>query len=143
MRVYVPATVEDLLALHSSGQVRCPVAFTVTEALAAAYGPGEEDEYEHSAMCAAAAASRAQQGSQNWRRVVLTVEIPDDKQNNVVVIDATQGELTLKSEVTLPSVVAIHIDEAQRSDELTDDDAADLQWFAAQELGHLIEGDHS
>ena len=135
MRIYVPATFEDLAVLARQGQMAAPVAFAVTEAFAAAYGPGEDEEYEHSAMCAAAAASRAAQGP-SWRRVVLAADYLD-----VEVVDASHGQVALRGPLPIHKVVSIHVDESASEAELTDDDAADLQWFATQELDELVKGE--
>ena len=135
MRIYVPATFEDLAVLARQGQMAAPVAFAVTEAFAAAYGPGEDEEYEHSAMCAAAAASRAAQGL-SWRRVVLAADYSD-----VEVVDASHGQVALRGPLPIHKVVSIHVDESASEAELTDDDAADLQWFATQELDELVKGE--
>lgn len=137
MRIYVAATVADLLSLQRDGQLLAPTAYAVTEAFAAAYGPGEDEEYEHSAMCSAAAASRAAQGP-SWRRVVIAADV-----DHANVVDAQLGQVTLAAHVQLKNVVSIHIDENFSEAELTDDDAADLQWFATQELDELVKGDLS
>lgn len=135
MRVYVPATLADLEQLVASGRVNASTAFAVTDALAAAYGPGEDEEYEHSAMSAAAAASRLAQGD-TWRRVVIAADVAD-----VTVIDAIQGEVRLAEALSLSEVVSVHVDQQPSSGELPDDDAADLQWFATQELDDLVKGE--
>lgn len=141
MRIYLPATVADLATLATSGSLAISRGFVVTEGLAAAYGPGEDEEYEHCAMSGAAAASRAAQGSP-WRRVVLAAEVDPDQVGQLDV-EHEIGEVRLLAPLDLAAIAAIHLDELWRTEELTDDDAADLQWFATQELDALVKGEQS
>lgn len=135
MRIYVPATMADLAVLQRDGYLGAPIAFAVTEAFAAAYGPAEDEEYEHSLMCAAAAASRAAQGP-SWRRVVIAADV-----THVDVVEAAQGQVAVAGPIPMSAVVSIHVDERVFDDELADDDAADLQWFATQELDDVVKGE--
>jgi hypothetical protein len=109
VRVYVPATVARLAAMHASGGVGpAPLAaHAVTEALRAAYPDGGDEEREWAAMTSAAQAS-------------LDLLTEDDVPRRVVValdsaaVRPASGEdpttVLLDEVVPVVRVAAVHVD---------------------------------
>ena len=110
-RVYVPLTIEALLAADAAGEV------TVPDDLVAAADETEEEEYAASMTAADASAALGDPG----RRVVLVAELDRVPE---------PGE-------TLPRKrwVAVLADETDRGPDADPDD--DLGWFGLQEIPHL------
>lgn len=96
VRVYVPATFEDLATLIRDG--RLPASFDRLEA------PDGTEDGEYAALLDAADASRTRLGGAG-RRVVVVAELPD-----------------ADGAVPLERVVAVHVDTRDDADE--DDDLA-------------------
>jgi len=110
VRVYVPATVEQLAQWHAAGAVPS------TEDGFVAASDGEEDEY--AALMAAAEASAALLAGAAGRRVVVVVTTDAD------------------GPVPLRDVAAVHADATDRPAGADPDE--DLGWFATQEIPDLI-----
>jgi hypothetical protein len=163
IRVYVPATVTLLAALHRDGELG-PVplaAHAVTAALREWYAEGDDEELEYVAF------TRAAQGALRLlrrdpaaprRRVVISADVPA---GTVLRDEAELGSslVTLTSPVRLGAVAAIHLDgsaaagdvaaaadvveEALAGDpdaQFTVDSAEDheLEWYAVSELAALL-----
>ena len=136
MRVYIPATPADLVSLAAGHPVPAGLGFAATAGVQATYGPGDDDEYEHAAMSAAAAVSRERQGT-TYRRVVIAADA------EVIVRDDASGEVDVP-EVPPSQIASVHVDEKAHvasdvHNQDNDDDAADLLWFGVQELDQLIQ----
>lgn len=160
MRIYLPATLDELAALVVSAKRPAALdlaprgAHAVTAALAAAL-PEEDDEgLEYSAHLAAAddtLALIAASPEIERRRLVLTVEVPDEA------VVAAVGDVTVLSPSAVDIVVAVpgaiivcgHVDELEAVHDveatLAGDDAAverlverDLLWYDASELPGLL-----
>ena len=167
MRVYLPATMPLLARLSAEGELPLPDGFAVTESLRAWYAEGDEEELEYAALTAAARASLRQLAAEPdapRRRVVIASDIPDARISARTAAAPEQpeepGVIKITGPVRLVDIAALHVDEAgaqesvlaaahalSAADEGDADaqftvDAAedyDLLWFAAQELGDLIQ----
>jgi hypothetical protein len=165
VRVYVPATVPMLAALHSSGQLgegEGPVvAHAVTPALREWYAEGDEEELEYAAF------TRAAQGALHLlgldpaaprRRVVISADVPAGALLREEV-ELGSSEVRLPQPISLKEVASIHVDSASATEvvaaaadaadkaaagdpdaQFTVDSAEDheLEWYAANELDELL-----
>lgn len=165
MRVYLPSTLSGLRTLLDTGSLGDPPlpGYAVTPALREWYAEGDEEELEYAALTLAARASvrlldRALllDPAAVPRRVVVVVEVasvepaPDVDRSAVRVLEAVPMRL----------VQAVHVDgsgaepdvraaaEALVEADLGSQDAAfvveqaeghELQWYATQEIGPLLE----
>ena len=112
MRVYVPATLAVLAELHAVGAVAGPGRVAASEAT-------EEAEYD--ALTRAAEASAA------------LLEGPGRR---VVVVAETTGPAG--GPITMPEVVAVHVDTEDVDPGADPDELPDLGWFATQEIADLL-----
>ena len=165
MRVYLPATLLDLRRLLDDGQLGDPPlpAYAVTPGLREWYAEGDEEELEYAAMQLAARASvrlldhaLVEQPDLAPRRVVVVAEA--DRTEPVPHVD--RAAVRVLDAVPLARVHAVHVDDpAAEADvrtaaesvvaaDLGSDDAAfaveqadghELQWYATQEIGALLE----
>ena len=165
MRVYLPATLRDLRSLLDRGELGDPPlpGYAVTPGLREWYAEGDEEELEYAAMTLAARASvrlldsaLVEDPQLPARRVVVVAEaeraepVPQVDRAAVRVLDA----------VPIARVHAVHVDDPAAEDDvraaaesvvaadLGSDDAAfaveqadghELQWYATQEIGALLE----
>lgn len=173
MRVYIPATftqLEDLVSEHQF-PARSGLAFTLTPALRESYAVGDEEELEHVAFLEAARASlrllsTEEQDSETsethnflMRRVVISVDIPDDEITMRPDLDVSV--VKLKNPMIMESsVAAVHIDLPDTESviakasslidaaDLGDEDAElavgdaedyELAWYAPTEVRFLVE----
>ena len=167
MRVYLPGTLPALAAVLGRTEVGDPPlrGFAVTPALREWYASGDLEELEYVAMAQAARASLrrlAEDPDAPPRRVVLAVEIPDDRVKPVSgaadpAADAAAVEVS--GEVPVSLVVSGHVDDVIAVDDIRaavaaldkadegDDDARftvdgaeghELMWYARQELPYLV-----
>jgi hypothetical protein len=153
MRVFVPATMSSLRALHTTRTLPVPLAYAVTSGLRTAYrDEADDDEIEFVALAYAARASLdalAADPAAVPRRVVIAADVADGVDSS----DAT-GALPLRVPISIDDVVSIHVDDtdaetpvaaairARRSsgewpDPAELDDLA-LMWFAPQEIEILL-----
>lgn len=159
-RVFVPSSWAGLRGLVTADGIG-PAPFfahAVTEALRAAYPEGSDDEWEYSAMTAAARTSLGLLGEGDpARRVVVAVDadtiLPTDDDDPTVV---EVGEV-----VPFRRIAAVLVDAAEVQDlvaeavarwsdaEAGDAEAErvvdrcldlDLAWYGAQEIGDLLQG---
>jgi uncharacterized protein DUF6912 len=160
VRAYLPTTLAGLGALLDAGEAAAPVGYAVTPALREWYSEGDTEQLEYVATGAAARACLRllQQGGGPDRRVVLAVEVPDAVARPAPDLD--RAAVRLGEPVRLADVHAALVDDAdaaadvrravdaldaaEAGDEdarLTVDDLEDheLGWYAAQELGVLVE----
>jgi hypothetical protein len=165
MRVYLPATLPDLRALLETGRLGEPPlpAFAVTGALREWYADGDDEELEHAALTLAARASvrlldrlLVEDDDAPARRVVVVAEVPRAEP----VPDVDRAAVRVPDALPLRLVQAVHVDdpaaaadvraaaEAVVAADLGSDDAAfaleqaeghELQWYATQEIGPLLE----
>lgn len=165
MRVYLPATLPDLRALLDTGALGEPPlpAFAVTGALREWYAEGGDEELEYVATTLAARAAlhlldRAlvRDPATPPRRVVVVAEV--DRVEHAPDVD--RAAVRVLEPVPLARVRAVHVDDAAAQDDvraaaerlveadLGSDDAAfaveqaqahELQWYATQEIGPLLE----
>ena len=165
MRVYLPSTLSGLRTLLDTGGLGEPPlpGYAVTGALREWYAEGDEEELEYAALSLAARASirlldrgLLLEPGLAARRVVVVAEVaavepaPDVDRAAVRVLEAVPMRL----------VQAVHVDdpdaesdvraaaEALTAADLGSDDAAfaveqaeghELQWYATQEIGPLLE----
>jgi hypothetical protein len=162
MRVFLPCTLPALARLLASADIGpAPLrGFAVTPALREWYVSGDLEELEYVAMTAAARASlRLLQGNPGSppRRVVLAVEIPDERIVTTTGLD-DPALVEIDQEIPVRLVVSGHIDDPRAADDIRaavaalpkadegDDDARfavdgaeghELLWYASQELAYL------
>jgi hypothetical protein len=161
MRVYLPTTMTGLATLLDDGSIEVPVACAVTPALREWYVEGDAEELEYAALTHAARASLRQLAADPGapaRRVVLAVEVADAAARPAPEVD--RAAVRLAGPVVLREVVSAHVDDADAADDVRravaalaaaeagDEDAQfvvdgvedhELGWFAAQEIGPLVE----
>lgn len=161
MRVYVPATLAVLRAVHESGVIGpAPVtAYAVTPYLREWYASGDAEELEYAAMTEAARASLrllARAEGVPARRVVVAADVPDRSVSPAVDLHRAA---VLVGEIPLADIASVHVDGDDAVDAVRtaagsvlaadagDDDATfavddagayELQWFAAQEIEDLL-----
>ena len=163
MRVYLPSTLTELRSLLDTGKVGDPPlpGYAVTPALREWYAEGDLEELEYSALSLAAKASvRLLDADQDAvrRRVVVVVEVPDSSVATVPHVDRAAVKVGLP--VLLAQVQAVHVDDPTAIADVTvaadavveadlgSEDAGfrveqaeghELQWYATQEIGPLLE----
>lgn len=163
MRVYLPSTLTALRRLLDDGAVGDPPlpGYAVTPALREWYAEGGDEELEYAALTLAARASvRLLDADQDAvrRRVVVVVDVPDAGVTPVPRVD--RAAVRVGSAVPLSLVQAVHVDDPAAVEDVTaaadavveadlgSDDAAfrleqadghELQWYARQEIGPLLE----
>ena len=161
MRVYLPSTLPALRRLLDDGQLGDPPlpAYAVTGALREWYAEGDEEELEYAALALAAAASvRLLDADQDAprRRVVVVAEVGGVEPAPHV----DRAAVRVQSEVPLRLVQAVHVDDPSAVPDVTvaadsvieadlgSEEAAfrveqaeghELQWYATQEIGPLLE----
>ncbi len=165
MRVYLPSTLSGLRTLLDTGAVGDPPlpAFAVTGALREWYAEGDEEELEYTALSLAARASvrlldreLLRQPGLPPRRVVVVAEVAATE----AAPDVDRAAVRVLEPVPLRLVQAVHVDgseaeadvrvaaEALVEADLGSEDAAflveqaeghELQWYATQEIGPLLE----
>ena len=163
MRVYLPSTLTELRHLLDRGVVGDPPlpGYAVTPALREWYAEGDLEELEYVAMTLAARASvRLLDADPDAvrRRVVVVAEVPDDAVTVVPHVD--RAAVKVADPVALRLVQAVHVDDPAAVPDVTvaadavveadlgSEDAAfrveqadghELQWYATQEIGPLLE----
>ena len=165
MRVYLPSTVSGLRELLDRGELGTPPlpAFAVTGALREWYAEGDEEELEYAALTLAARASvrlldrgLLLEPGLAPRRVVVVAEVGAVEPAP----DVDRAAVRVLEPVPVRLVQAVHVDGAQAEADvraaaealveadLGSEDAAfvveqaeghELQWFATQEIGPLLE----
>ena len=131
VRVYVPVTSSGLAGLVAEGRIAGPLrAHAVTDDLRSAWPEADEESWEYAALMAAGAASAALRGSADLpRRFVVAADVPS--------ADPVPGEdptlVDVAADVVWKNVASAHVD--TRDDAGEDDD---LEWFATQEIRHLL-----
>ena len=165
MRVYLPSTLPELRALLDTGSLGDPPlpGYAVTGALREWYAEGDEEELEYAAMTLAARAcvrllDRALllEPGLSARRVVVVAEVSAVEPAP----DVDRAAVRVLEPVPLRLVQAVHVDdtdaetdvraaaEALVEGDLGSEDAAfvveqaeghELQWYATQEIGPLLE----
>jgi hypothetical protein len=159
VRVYLPSTLtalRSLLETRALGDPPLP-GYAVTPALREWYAEGDDEELEYAALSLAATASvRLLDADQDAvrRRVVVVAE--------VTVVDPAphvdRAAVKVMEPVTWELVQAVHVDDPAAIDAVTaaadavveadlgSEDAAfrlevghELQWYATQEIGPLLE----
>jgi hypothetical protein len=165
MRVYLPSTLPGLRALLDAGELGDPplAAYAVTPALREWYAEGDDEELEYAALSLAARASvrlldRALvlDPTTPPRRVVLAADVDHAEPAP----DVDRAAVRVLEPVPLRLVRSVHVDDPAAQDDvraaaerlveadLGSEDAAfvveqaeghELQWYAAQEIGPLLE----
>jgi hypothetical protein len=165
VRVYLPATLPALRRLLDTGTLGDPPlpAYAVTGALREWYADGDDEELEYAALSLAARASvrlldplLVEDAAAPARRVVVVAEVDGVEP----VPDVDRAAVRVLEAVPLRRVQAVHVDdpaaepdvraaaEAVVAADLGSDDAAfvleqadghELQWYATQEIGPLLE----
>ncbi|WP_062380297.1 DUF6912 family protein [Demequina pelophila] len=143
MRVYIPATLEDLAAC-TAGAWRPQLGYAVTELLLEIAASEDPDEVAEMARDVAATASVIDGGSP--RRVVIVADLARAEAEEAPDLHPAAVRLT---EAVMPDAVACaFLDEPEATDDVTaavagDAEALDrleerdLLWFDASELAHL------
>jgi hypothetical protein len=163
VRVYLPATMPVLRRLLDTGTMDHPPlpGFAVTAALREWYAEGGDEELEYAALTLAARASlRLLDADPDAppRRAVVVAEVADGAVLPAPALD--RGAVTVGAGVPLVDVRSVHVDDpAAEGDvraavesviaaDLGSEGAAflleqaeghELQWYATQELGPLLE----
>ena len=163
MRVYLPATLPVLRRLLETGSLDDPPlpGFAVTGALREWYAEGDQEELEYAALTLAARASLRLldvDPDAPPRRAVVVAEVTDGAVLPAPAVD--RGAVTVGMTVQLADVQSVHVDDpGAESDvqaavesviaaDLGSEDAVfameqaeghELQWYATQELGPLLE----
>jgi len=164
MRVYLPSTLPGLRDLLTSSVLPGPLpGFTVTGPLREWYADGDEEELEYAALSLAARASvrlldRALllDAATPPRRVVVVVEV--DEVEPAPEVD--RAAVRVLGDVPMRLVQAVHVDDPSAEGDvraaaeqlveadLGSEDASfvveqaeghELQWYATQEIGPLLE----
>ncbi len=161
MRVYLPATLPALRRLLDDdrlGDAPLP-AYAVTPALREWYAEGDDEELEYAAMALAAAASvrmlDADPDAPRRRVVVVAETLSAEPAPHV-----DRAAVRVTAAVALRDVQAVHVDDPAAVPDVTaaadavieadlgSEDAAfrvaqaeghELQWYATQEIGPLLE----
>jgi hypothetical protein len=159
VRVYLPTTRSGLRAALAAGQIDAPLGYAVTPALREWYVEGDLEELEYAASTAAARASLRllAGGDDDWRRVVLAVELPDAGARPAP--DVHRAAVRLAGVVPWRVVESALVDDGAAANDVRrgadalpaadagDDDAAflvdavedhELGWYALQELADLL-----
>jgi hypothetical protein len=163
VRVYLPSTLPALRRLLDDGVLGdAPLpAFAVTPALREWYAEGDDEELEYAALTLAARASLRlldADPSAPARRAVLVADVPDRSVVPAPAVD--RGAVHVGEPVTMRLVRSVHVDDPSAQDDvrvaveavieadLGSEDAVfrmeqaeghELQWYASQELGPLLE----
>ena len=163
MRVYLPSTLPELRRLLDTGVVGDPPlpAYAVTGALTEWYAEGDTEELEYVALSLAARASvRLLDADPDAprRRVVVVAEVPDEVVTLVPHVD--RAAVRVADAVALRLVASVQVDDPSAVPDVTvaadavveadlgSEDAAfrveqaeghELQWYATQEIGPLLE----
>jgi hypothetical protein len=165
MRVYLPSTLSGLRTLLETGSLGEPPlpGYAVTGALREWYAEGDEEELEYAAMTLAARASIRLLDRQLLlepdlapRRVVVVAEVGAAEPAP----DVDRAAVRVLEPVPMRVIQAVHVDdpeaeadvraaaEALVEADLGSEDAAfvveqaeghELQWYATQEVGPLLE----
>jgi hypothetical protein len=164
MRVYLPATLPLLSTALDAGQFEVDVAYAVTPALREWYVEGDIEQLEYAAAAAAARESLqlladSAAGEVSARRVVVAADVPDGVAPRPAP-DLGRAAVRLAAAVPLSQVVSAYVDSASAQDDVRravsalgpardgNEDARfvvdsvedhELAWYAAQELGVLVE----
>jgi glycine/D-amino acid oxidase-like deaminating enzyme len=165
VRVYLPVTSTRLARALESGRIDSAVAFAVTPALREWYAEGDLDELEYVALTHAARASlrllaeeTTEPAARDRRRVVLAADVPDSRAHSDPETDV--AAVRVEGTVEWSAIVSAHVDDVDAANDVLaavrvleaadagDDDARfvvesvddhQLQWFATQEIAHLID----
>jgi hypothetical protein len=163
MRVYLPSTLTELRSLLDTRALGSPPlpGYAVTGALREWYAEGDDEELEYAAMSLAARASvRLLDADQDAvrRRVVVVADVPDSSVTQVPHVD--RAAIKVATPVTWELVQAVHVDDTSAVEDVTiaadavveadlgSEDAAfrmeqadghELQWYATQEIGPLLD----
>jgi hypothetical protein len=147
VRVYLPASLNDLSTLTTTGSLR-PRApgQAVTAALRAAEPDGDIDEWEFLAFLAAAQASLGLlEAEGSPRRVVVSADIDPSQVREVA--HAGAGDVQLGGDVEFSEVAAVHVDGPEAEPTVSAvlsgahpdslDDVA-LEWYSPSEVADLL-----
>jgi hypothetical protein len=162
VRIYVPATSTVLRALLADGALPTgQTAFAVTPGLREWYRDDDIEELEYAALLEAARASLRfldDDRSAARRRIVVAADLAD----SLVAVrdDIDRGVVRLEGTVPVDRVASVHVDDrdaedavaaaaaaiaeadlgsATAQDAVDDAEGFDLQWYATQEIGALLE----
>ncbi len=168
MRVYLPCTLPGLRTLLDTGEFGPPPlpGFAVTAALREWYAEGDDEELEYAALSLAARASVRLLDRQlvldpaaPARRVVVVADV-DATAAIEPAPDVDRAAVRVMDAVPLRLVQAVHVDDPSAEPDVRDaaeqlveadlgsEDAAfvveqaaghELQWYATQEIGALVE----
>jgi hypothetical protein len=162
VRVYLPCTLPALAGLLASADIGQPPlrGFAATPALRESYVSGDLEELEYAAMTQAARASLRlllDAPGAPPRRVVLAVEIPDERIIKITTPD-DPAAVEIDGPVSVHLLVSGHVDDPRAVEDIRaavaalpkadegDDDAMftvdgaeghELMWYARQELAFL------
>jgi hypothetical protein len=163
VRVYLPSTLNELRQLLDTGVLGDPPlpGYAVTGELREWYAEGDLEELEYVALSLAARASvRLLDADQDAvrRRVVVVAEVPDASVTPVPHVD--RAAVKVADAVPLSLVQAVQVDDPSAVEDVTvaadavieadlgSEDAGfrveqaeghELQWYATQEIGPLLE----
>ena len=118
MRVYIPLDRRALEALARSGTVPPGRGYAVTAALATVSGTDDDELLEYAALTLAASNSRV------LPIVVVAADVTSVQSEDA----ASPGEVVVGDPVPLSAVASFHVG----------DDAAELAWYATQELDEVL-----
>ena len=133
-RVYVPASLSSLARFTEEGGIGpTPVyAHAVTAWLRAAWPEADQEQWEYTALMAAADASLALLTEEDPpRRVVVVAEAAD------LIEDPESTALAVDSAIPMRAVHAVHADMVDIDPSLPEQ-LGDLGWFGVQEIPDLL-----
>jgi hypothetical protein len=137
MRIFVPATVDDLRDLHDEARLAAPLeAFGATPQLRAELGDLGEEEAEYALTTAAAESSYdnlRSEGDTVGRRVVVVAEVDDAA---VEADGGSPGVVRVSADVAIAQVAAVLADPSDV--DLAAPPSEDLAWYATQEIPGLL-----
>lgn len=139
LRLYTPLTEERLRALAADFRLdrSDDVAFTVTDAVRAAYPDDDEEDLEYAALWAAADAARRDRPTA--RVVVVAVDAPAAAVRPAgpdapgTVADDEAYAVYVGADITLAQVVSLHVEAAGA------DQDEELDWYDVSELADVVD----
>lgn len=142
MRVYIPLSLAELHQLFAGGTVTAAAAFGATEELCRSHDvdPSDTEFGEFLAMTEAATSHLANSDESRVGTRCLIIGAVDV--DAAPCVGGRPGEVLISAPVGLNMLASFHVAEADSSAATVSDgssfDAADLAWWAVQELPELI-----
>lgn len=144
MRIYLPATPNDLRELSIQGAFRADVGFIVDEALRVAYELTAEDDEVAEFLAMGLAADFAHR-----RGDPITIVVAADMEPSAVIAGSQAtpasvelGRVNITAQVDVSEIASFHVGDWRAQSVAPGEspalDAGDLAWWAVQELAQLL-----